>query len=388
VAVKGFLESVAPLQVTGWVYDTAMPDGTVMVELTCRGVSLGRTLANVYRKDLETAQVGRGDHAFVFNLEAPLVPEEMAGIAVAALVDDAAPVLLARLVPAVQDEPKAALVTVVFGGSAQDYVHRPVFILGSARSGTSAVTQALLASTSYLGQEEGHFLDILAPLTVHLNGFYASKSDEYATGRNTMIAHVPQTYVQDMLAHGMIMAMRQIFPEGLWLDKTPSVNMIHLAPVFQKIWPQARFIFMKRRGIENIMSRQRKFAYDFSQNCREWKMAMEAWLGVREMVAGAALELDQHFMATNPGEAAAAIGGLLALSATDTGRLGVALGTLRPQRTGKAFTETLSLAETGWSATEMQIFDEICGSVMAKYGYSMTAAYYKIQAGPQGVVAL
>jgi hypothetical protein len=191
-----------------------------------------------------------------------------------------------------------------------------------------------------------------------------------------MVAHVPKKYVQDMLAHGMIVAMRQIFPEGLWLDKTPSVNMIHLAPVLRDIWPQARFVFMKRRGIENILSRQRKFPYDFARNCREWKQAMEAWLAVRPALTGAALELDQHFVATNPAGAAGAIGRLLGLSATETDRLGLALDTVRPQRTGGVFDETLGLAETGWSDPEMQIFDELCGEVMTVFGYSTIRSYY------------
>jgi len=375
LAVKGFLEYVDPLRVVGWAYDDAMPDRQIEIALTCRGAALANGIANVYRHDLEQAKVGQGDHGFVFNLETPLPAQDLPAVTAAAIVAPAAPSILRRWVPAEPAMP-AALPPVVFEGMVRDAAHRPVFILGSARSGTSAVTQALLAATRYQGQEEGHFLDVLAPLRVHLHSFYKSKGDEYAGGRNTMLAHIPEKFMQDALAHGIICAMRQIFPGGLWLDKTPSDNMIHLAPLFREIWPQARFIFMKRRGIENILSRQRKFPYDFARNCQEWKQAMEAWLAVREALKGVALELDQHFVATSPAAASAAMATLLNLNPTETERLGIALGTVRPQQTNLAFSKVSSMDETGWNDSDKKIFMDMCGEMMARYRYSLGGGYF------------
>ncbi len=138
MAITGFLEDIKPLRLAGWVYEGAKPDQPVVVELICRGTRLARTFANIYRKDLETAKIGRGDHAFVFNLETPLPPEDLFEIKVAALGGDGEPVFLERFVP-VEPPAPAALQQVVFGGSAHDPSHRPVFIVGSARSGTSAI---------------------------------------------------------------------------------------------------------------------------------------------------------------------------------------------------------------------------------------------------------
>ncbi len=74
---------------------------------------------------------------------------------------------------------------------------------------------------------------------------------------------------------------------------------------------------MKRRAVENIASRMRKFDVDFAHNCREWATIMEAWLSVREQLAGAALELDQLDIARAPDESAERLAGLLGLSATE-----------------------------------------------------------------------
>jgi sulfotransferase family protein len=126
-----------------------------------------------------------------------------------------------------------------------------VFILGAARSGTSAIAHALLAAADYEGNEEGHLFDMLAPLELAGRRFNASKADERLAGRNTTVARVPRVFIDEALNSIVVTAARLLFPTGRWLDKTPSTNMVFLAPRFRRIWPNARFVFMKRRAVEN-----------------------------------------------------------------------------------------------------------------------------------------
>jgi len=136
-------------------------------------------------------------------------------------------------------ERKLSLTPIAWPGPASDLEHHPLFILGAARSGTSAVAHALLTAAGFEGNEEGHLFDMLTPLLAGARRFDDSKADE-------------------------------------------------------------QFVFMKRREIENVASRMRKFKFDFAHNCREWATVMEAWLSVREGVAEAALELDQLDVARGP----------------------------------------------------------------------------------------
>jgi len=49
----------------------------------------------------------------------------------------------------------------------------------------------------------------------------------------------------------------QPFSSAHWVDKTPNLDIVRSADILYRIWPEAKFIYMKRRGIENVMSRLR-----------------------------------------------------------------------------------------------------------------------------------
>ena len=381
--LEGFLEFVQPLQLRGWAFDTLAPDRHLMVEIVCDDRPIGRVCADFYRQDLAAGGVGWGDHAFLLYLETPIPAADMPRV-VARVVDGMAIVgELSRLAsPPAPPEPAPPL---HWPYLSQDESHRPVFILGSARSGTSAIAHALLAATRYQGYEEGHLLDVLAPLMVDLETFYNSKSDEWTAGRNTAIARVPKKFVEDGLHHVVVTAMRGLFPSGLWLDKTPSANMVHLAPTFREIWPDARFIFMNRRAIENVASRLRKFSYDFAYNCREWAATMEAWTMVRDELGGVTLEIDQLALLRQPATIASHVADLLGLDATEQHRLAQQLTLERPQQTASGAEPIKGIDEQGWIPEWKQAFEEICGPMMDRFGYSRTGSYSTGE--EQGIVA-
>jgi len=365
--ITGFLELASPREMRGWAYDGAEPGAHLSVEVLCGARTIGRVRAELYRRDLETAGVGQGDHAFVLRCD-PALSEADLSLVSARVNCPGRPVqVLPRFSGA--PEPEPFLPPITWPGQASDPEHRPVFILGAARSGTSAVAHALLAAADYEGNEEGHLFDMLAHLVVGAQRFDDSKADERLAGRNTTVARVPAAFIDDGLACIAVTAARLLFPTGRWLDKTPSVNMVFLAPRFRRIWPNARFVFMKRRAVENVASRMRKFEFDFAHNCREWATVMEAWLSVHERLEGAALELDQLDIARAPDQSAERLAGLLGLSTTARGRVAQLLRSERPQQTGAAIEEERGLEAMGWRPDWVSAFRELCGPMMAAYGY-------------------
>ena len=374
--ITGFLELASPREMRGWAYDQAEPGAHLSVEVLCGARTIGRVQADLYRRDLEAAGVGQGDHAFVLRCDPALTEADLS--LVSARVN--CPGRLVHVLPWLVDAPerKLSLSPIAWPGPASDLEHHPVFILGAARSGTSAVAHALLAAAGYEGNEEGHLFDMLAPLAAGARRFDDSKADERLAGRNTTVARVPPAFIDDGLAFIAITAARLLFPTGRWLDKTPCADMVLLAPRFRQIWPNARFIFMKRRAIENIASRMRKFEFEFAHNCREWVSVMQAWLHVHAQLGSAAIELDQLTLAHAPDRAATEIARLLGLSNTEQRRVAQTLASAWPQRTASAVAQVKGIGDVGWSSEQQELFRALCGSTMELLGYGEGPDYYRL----------
>jgi hypothetical protein len=376
--LKGFLEAVDRFQANGWAFDTETPDAHTEVELLVAGVSAGKVLANRYRPDLEQGGIGRGDHSFVYSFTTPLTAEQLAGVR-ARLSGSDGPVDLPLMTeiapPPVQNAGATAL---TFSGEARDDSQWPVFVLGSVRSGTSAVAQALIGVTRYRGYHEGHLLDLLAHLSVAIDEFYARKKMHLEDpNASNVIRHVPIRFFRDGIDSLFVQAIRSIFPGGYWIDKTPTPNMLHIAPILRRIWPNARFIFLKRRAFENLMSRARKFeAREFARDCLEWAEVLRTWGGMRHLLQGCALQIDQDFMAHFPARVASEIAAFLSLDAGEADRVRQALSADRPERTGDVFSQVYDEAELGWNPEQWRLFNEVCGAELAAFGYSRDKSYY------------
>jgi len=389
--IGGFLDHAEPDQVMGWAIERERPDEHLVIDVYCSGRHLGSTIADKYRPGLAKGGIGDGDHGFAFRFATPLEPAELGAVIVRARSESNP--TLARELPRFVADPDSASVrpgpivpTEPFGDDAQF----PVFVLGAPRSGTSAVAQALVASTRYAGFAEGQILDLLSPLLNALAHFYQAKMDEIVIpDRNTMIKKVPQRYFVRAISLLFADAVRPMFPDRYWCDKTPTAHMIWTAPRLLDIWPNARFIFLKRRGIENIRSRILKFhGVSFEDQCVHWISCMEAWRSVRGSLAGRTLELDQHFVARHPDKSAAAIAKLLDLDAAETEALAKTLRHHEPQRSSVSISEVVDAAEVGWDTAQWAIFDRVCGPTMTAYGYSRDKGYYVSTVKERGCVAL
>ena len=158
--------------------------------------------------------------------------------------------------PGIEDRSKYLNLVSGAGKPITDEGQFPVFVLGPARSGTSAMALGLLDSGRYSGYGEGHLLPLAHDLLATADTYYRRYAE---AGADTLLGRVPIAAFQSLIRRSFVQLARDVFPTRFWLDKTPTVAMVHAAPLMKELWPNARFIFMKRRVIENVLSRLRKF---------------------------------------------------------------------------------------------------------------------------------
>ena len=169
-------------------------------------------------------------------------------------------------------------------------------------------------------------------------------------------------------------------PERPWVDKTCNAPTILALPDLVFLWPDSRVIFAKRRGIENVVSRLKKFPeQNFTYHCRDWALAMSSWRTMRERLEPWRYrEIDQRDLILAPATVAAEIGALLSLNTAAQARMAHTFVTLRPQQTAPGTAERiLTLQDVGWTESEVEEFLRTCGQEMDCYGYTLDETYRK-----------
>jgi len=255
----------------------------------------------------------------------------------------------------------------------------PIFIVGSPRSGTSILVQAL-QNAGYAGCNEGNLLSLLRPLDLAIDGHFVHFA---AADPLVLTSHITRERLKESV-FGAVRRMVDSFHEGRpWLDKTGNPEMIEAIPVLRALWPESRFIFAKRRGIENLVSRLKKFpGFSFEYHCRDWARNMATWRRVTAADPSLPfIEVDQWDIGNSPVEAAAEIAGFLGLDAAQQGLVVKSFVHDRPQETARGTAlRTLTMAETGWSEARMAAFHALCLEEMFAFGYTDDESYRAVAA--------
>jgi hypothetical protein len=134
-------------------------------------------------------------------------------------------------------------------------------------------------------------------------------------------------------------------------------------------------VFLKRRGLENVVSRRKKFpGQSFEQACTDWAESMLAWPAVGGVLGRAAVEIDQLVLARSPARIAALLGEFLSLSQSEAEAFVNSLRTPAPERTWLE-PPVLTSGDLDWDEPQWHTFRQLCDEAMARFGYSYDGEY-------------
>ena len=195
---------------------------------------------------------------------------------------------------------------------------------------------------------------------------------------NVMASRIDRHLFAKQLYHVFKQHVEDLNPNTPWMDKSGNPEMIQAIPILLGLWPDAGFIFAKRRGIENITSRLKKFpGLSFEYHCRDWSRNMSAWRSVRGSPGLQAIEIDQQDMAQNPEKAAAEVARFVGADELVAARITLTFSRERPQQTEEgSATRTLDLNTANWTSEQADMFMRVCWNEMQSFGYSLTQAYW------------
>lgn len=254
----------------------------------------------------------------------------------------------------------------------------PVFVLGSVRSGTSIMATALRDGAGIPGFHEGNvtglYRKILDQVEDHWRrlGPVITKRPE-----NNLVSNLDPEVIRALNVNQMGALYREHMGAGRWFDKspesTPGAPTIRMVPTLAELFPEARFVFCVRRGIENLRSQLTKFPnIDFGVTCRAWRDVVLEWQQAKEAIPGRFVEVHQHEIAIRPEKVAAALRAGLDLDAEqEAGLVKIFSGRRSEQSQVGQEHRSIGLDETGWPEARMRTFHEICGEAMTILGHRM-----------------
>lgn len=263
-------------------------------------------------------------------------------------------------------------------------VEQVVFVVGSPRSGTTALGKGLRKALQTPAHGESHALHGIQKIIETIQAYFVDS--HVAKVPNNLVNQLPITVLIAQQLSGLRAIYRHFYGNQVHLDKTPGIPMIESLPVAFMAWPNAKVIYCQRRGMENVASRLRKFPnIAFEGHCRQWRLSVVAWRRVENQLNKRlrskkwGLMVEQQTMLTQPQVVSDQVARLLKLKAGPKQRLLKTLSGDRPEQTGPADLKIKALADFGWTEQQQAFFIEQCGAEMAKQGYSLDARYYVAQ---------
>lgn len=366
--IKGAYRLLGGRTLTGWAVDKVRPDSELVVRLYQGNTLLASAQANQLRPNLKSLGIDNTSVGFSFSIAD--VAEELHGDLRVSAVDSAG----------VEYEIPRNLKAKNRGASSDMSIQpqsmaSPVFIVGSPRSGTSALVN-VLSALGFNGFKEGNYLTLLHTVDRMIEHQFNSMRTDLP---KVMLSNIDRKALKQAVFSALVAPVTELNPVEPWFDKTGNPGMIRAIPIIADIWPNSVFILAKRRGIENILSRVKKFPqHSFEYHCKDWTENFTAWREISKKIPAARrLEIDQRSMAATPDDAVRALAKLLKL---DRQQYKIAEETLRgkrPQQTEPGSSDRVSsLSSCGWTAEQIQIFRANCGDEMKRQGYSEDESYW------------
>ncbi|WP_118134215.1 sulfotransferase [Oceanicella sp. SM1341] len=244
---------------------------------------------------------------------------------------------------------------------------RKVFILGAHRSGTSKLASYFSEVLGFRGWAEGHIYRLVPHLmqgnraiqkTIPENAFEINR-----IGKRTIIDH---------LVRSLDALISEHHEHQDYYDKTPGFQMLDAAPVIHRVLPEARFIHVRRNGIDNVASNLRNWERrGFKDACGMWKSALDAWFRVQERIADRTCEIEMDDLKTGSWRIHQEICAHLGLeNRWSREEIEAYFGQGSPTSTVPlAPRAETTLEAMDWTPEQKALFIETCGENMRRCGY-------------------
>jgi hypothetical protein len=211
---------------------------------------------------------------------------------------------------------------------------QPIFIIGSGRSGTSALVGALTEAAGIGGWREGHLFPVGQTIMASLLRSWREIA--------SLFPHWPRSnfdVVQslDTVAREIHFTYKKKWTDLRWLDKTPDSGMLDCLPLLIHMYPQIRIVCMRRHPIPWIASRRRKFSEAIDLSCHEWTTFLRRWKELKSSLPNLCwCEFDQTELSRKTRFVAATLQKLLVLDDEATSGIESYLRLTRPEATASA----------------------------------------------------
>ena len=253
----------------------------------------------------------------------------------------------------------------------------PILIVGSPRTGTTALALGLQAA-GISGFSEGHLLMLFVRVEQTITKYY---QDEAA---NTL----PGTLLHALPIHKLVSAYRDLARSIVdeahdskpWFDKTAHGGMVGCLPFFRSMWPDAKVIFTKRRPIENLQSRLKKFPHmSFTEHCTDLRYVFLTWAKMRDQM-GNWLEIDQYDLITECEATSKTIADFLELDPGPAMSFYETVLNTHPERSAASY-EPLKFSSLDWDVDTKETFVTQMDEVMKLFNYGYES--YQAQQRPK-----
>jgi hypothetical protein len=253
---------------------------------------------------------------------------------------------------------------------------KPVFVVGSGRSGTSVLLNTIRKTTDLSGHGEGHFYPLVLNLNRAVNQYFERRRHE---GKNPqhMLHHVDVAELRDAVIAPMRDVFVDLYDGQSFVDKTPGPQGIAAIPFMQSIFPGMKVIYAKRRGIEVVRSAMLKFPHvDFEGHCENWATCMSGWKLSASRLSCDYVEIDQFNIARTPENVVEELAGLIGMDDDQKTKMVEHFERDRPQSSGDLNASARSIDEVDWTDEQIEIFRRVCGEMMDEFGYSESSSYF------------
>ena len=263
-----------------------------------------------------------------------------------------------------------------------DLPKRALLVVGSPRSGTSALGKACRKALRSSAHGESHVVEGVNRMLTTADAFFQQSKTASISGN--LVNAIPRTVIIAQQLTMLRQIYRHYYGDEVLLDKTPGIPMLESLPLALMAWPHAKVIFCKRRAMENVQSRMIKFPkVVFEQHVKQWRQSFIAWRNSKQKINKLLkhnqwfIEVDQFDMATNTASVVTPISELLAFDKREKIVFEKQLSSDdRPEQTSVIQSKAKSIEDFGWTDAQIEIFKGICDKEMTLQHYSYDEQYY------------